>query len=98
MMAVLREVMMLKYAAFFIALAAAAPAVGQAPPTQTATVKTPATVNPLDKIICRTEEGLGSRLNRKKVCMTVRDWKDQADDSRDAVERIQQGQGVVPSG
>lgn len=89
---------MLKYAPFFIVLAAPSPATAQAPTTQTADTKTPAKVSPLDRIVCRTEEGLGSRLNRKKVCMSLRDWKDQADDSRDAVERLQQGQGVIPSG
>lgn len=89
---------MLKYAPFLIVLAAAAPATAQAPATQTADISSEVRKNPLDKIVCRTEEGLGSRLNRKRVCMSVREWKDQADDSRDAVERIQQGQGVIPSG
>lgn len=89
---------MLKYAPFLVLLAATAPVSAQAPTTQTAEAKTQATVNPLDKIVCRTEDSLGSRLNRKRVCMSVREWKDQADDSRDAVERLQQGQGVVPSG
>lgn len=88
---------MLKYVPLFVVMAAAAPAIAQAPTTQNADLKTQTTVNPLDKIICRTEDGLGSRLNRKKVCMTVREWKDQADDSRDAMERVQQGQGVIPS-
>ncbi len=46
--------------------------------------------DPLDKIVCRTEEGLGSRLNRKRVCMSLRDWKEQADDARNATERMQQ--------
>ena len=52
-------------------------------------------INPLDKMICRTEEGSGGRLNRKKVCMTVREWQDQAQDSREATERLQlMGQNV----
>ena len=89
---------MLKHAFFLIVFAAAVPATAQAPASQTAEVKPQAKVNPLDKIVCRTEEGLGSRLNRKKVCMSLRDWKDQADDSRDAIERIQQSQGMIPSG
>lgn len=89
---------MLKYAPLVVFLAAAAPASAQTPPTQTANAPTQAKVDPLNKIVCRTEDGLGSRLNRKKVCMSLREWKDQADDSRDAVERIQQGQGVTPSG
>ena len=82
---------MLKHALIVVFLAAAAPvaAQGQAAPG------TPAAVpgkkaDPLDRIICRTEEGLGTRLNRKKVCMSARDWKDQADDARGATEKLQQ--------
>ena len=90
---------MLKFTPIVILLAAAAPAVAQTPATSSQEVAAaPAKVNPLDKMICRTEEGLGSRLNKKKVCMTLRDWKDQADDSREATEKIQLGQGVTPSG
>lgn len=89
---------MLKYLPFAILLAASAPASAQTPANATPETKADAKANPLDKIVCRTEEGLGSRLNRKKVCMSLRDWKDQADDSREAVEKIQQGQGVTPSG
>jgi hypothetical protein len=52
-------------------------------------------INPLDKVICRTDEGSGGRLNRKKICMTVREWQDQAQDSREATQRLQQmGQNV----
>lgn len=88
---------MLKLASVALLLAAAAPAMAQDPASDPATPT--AKTNPLDKIICRTEEGLGSRLNRKKVCMTVREWKDQAQDSREATERMQQqNQGIAPSG
>ena len=79
---------MLKFAPIVILLAAAAPATAQNQPSVAAAAKTQA--DPLDKIVCRTEEGLGSRLNKKKVCMSMRDWKDQADDSRNATERMQQ--------
>ncbi len=89
---------MLKYASLAVLLVAAAPAVAQtAPPTQ-AQPAPKAAPNPLDKMICRTEEVIGSRLNTQRVCMTAREWKDQSDDTRQAVERIQQGQGNVPSG
>lgn len=54
--------------------------------------------NKLDKIVCRTEESLGSRLNVKRVCRTVREWREEAEASREALERIQQqGQATVPS-
>lgn len=88
---------MLKFTPIVILLVAATPAIAQAPATSTTEATPKAKPNPLDRIVCRTEEGLGSRLNVKKVCMSLREWKDQADDSRDALERIQQGQGVTVS-
>lgn len=91
---------MFKYALVALIIAAAAPATAQTAqtsPTAPAAQSKPQ-INPLDRVVCRTEEGLGSRLNRKKVCMSMREWKNQADDSRDAVERIQQSQGMIPSG
>ena len=80
---------MLKFAPFIILLAAAAPATAQNSPAAPAP-QAKAQANPLDKVVCRTEEGLGSRLNKKKVCMSLRDWKNQADDARNATERMQQ--------
>ena len=88
---------MLKYASLAVLLVAAAPAVAQtAPPTQ-AQAAPKAAPNPLDKMICRTEEVIGSRLNTQRVCMTLREWKEQADANREATERMQLGQGTVPS-
>ncbi|MGH6659707.1 MAG: hypothetical protein ACREBK_01830 [Sphingomicrobium sp.] len=80
---------MFKFASIVILLAAAAPATAQNPPVGSAP-QAKTQVDPLDRIVCRTEEGLGSRLNKKKVCMSQRDWKEQADDSRAATERMQQ--------
>ncbi len=52
-------------------------------------------INPLDKVICRTDDSSGGRLNRKKVCMSVREWQDLAQASREATEKLQQqGQNV----
>lgn len=90
---------MLKLASVALLIAVGSPAVAQtaAPQAQPAPqgAKAP---DPLDKIVCRTEEVIGSRLNSQRVCLTVREWRQQAEDSREAVERIQQGQGTVPSG
>jgi hypothetical protein len=91
------EAKMLKSIAILTALAASAPAFAQVPAPSPTPAAAPVKVNPLDKIICRTEETVGSRLSAKKVCMSLRDWKDQADDSRDAAEKIQQAQGVTLS-
>jgi len=83
-------------------LAFAAPTLAQtpAPPTaQTQPAAPAAKENPLDKVVCRTEETLGSRLKKHKVCATLREWQEQEQENRDAVELYQQrGQAVVPSG
>jgi Ni/Co efflux regulator RcnB len=79
------------------ALAQSAPAAAPAQPQQTASADKKA--DPLNKIICRTEDTIGSRLKAHKVCATLREWKDQEDDNRLEVDRIRQGQGTgVPSG
>ena len=49
-------------------------------------------------MVCRVEQTVGSRLGAKKTCMTAREWKDLEDETRQAVEKFQQGQGVTPSG
>jgi hypothetical protein len=81
---------MLKMGTLAIVLLAAAPAGAGTQANSTTQPPAQTAVNPLDKIICRTEEGLGSRLDRKRVCMTVRQWKEQSEDSRQALERLQQ--------
>ena len=77
---------------------AAGPAFAQAaPPAQSQVAE--AKPNPLDKVVCRTEETLGSRLKKHRVCATVREWQEQQQANREAVEMQQQrGSSVVPSG
>jgi hypothetical protein len=53
--------------------------------------------DPLDRVVCRTEDSLGSRLNAKRTCKTVREWKEDAEGGRDTTERMQQSQGTIPS-
>ena len=90
---------MLKFALPDVLLVTALPAVAQAqspaPQPQAAPAAKP---NPLDKVVCKTEEVIGSRLNSQRVCLTVREWQEQSDANREALERLQQGQGNVPSG
>ncbi len=86
----------------FLALAlllvgTAQPAFAQTAASQPRAAKS-TSADKLDKIVCQTEESLGSRLNVKRVCKTVREWREEAEGSREALERIQQGQGTVPSG
>ena len=87
---------MLKYVSLAVLLASAAPVVAgtAAPQSQTAPA---AKLNPLDKVVCKTEEVIGSRLNTQRVCMTVREWQEQAEANREATERMQLGQGTIPS-
>ena len=42
-----------------------------------------------NKIDCKTEDSIGSRLGNKKVCLTVQEWKERADFYRDQTETWQ---------
>lgn len=84
--------------AALIVLAMQAAAGAQAPASTPPAAPVEVKKNPLDKVICRTEDTIGTRLGAHKVCATLREWKDQEEDNRQALEKIQQGQGVVPSG
>lgn len=42
-----------------------------------------------NKIVCKTEDTIGSRLGNKKVCLTVQEWKERADYYRDQTETWQ---------
>ncbi|MEO8455920.1 MAG: hypothetical protein ABI454_12250 [Sphingomicrobium sp.] len=93
---------MLKITIFTVAFLTSVPALAQAisapAPAPQQTASADKKENPLDKIICRTEDTIGSRLKAHKVCATLREWKDQEDENRMEFDRIQQGQGVTPSG
>ncbi|MEO8455921.1 MAG: hypothetical protein ABI454_12255 [Sphingomicrobium sp.] len=76
---------------------AAMPAVAQVTPAPAPSQQTAAAdpkANPLDKMVCRYEDTVGTRLGSHKVCATVREWKDQEDENRQEADRMQQGQGV----
>jgi hypothetical protein len=42
------------------------------------------------KLICETEEDIGSRLGRKRVCHTAEQWQQIKAETRDAIEKYQQ--------
>jgi len=44
-----------------------------------------------NRIICKKEEQIGSRLAIKKVCLTVGEWEARAKDDRDRTESLQGG-------
>jgi hypothetical protein len=82
------EVEMLKYAPVLILLTAAPVAADTTAPPQIQTAQG-AKANPLDKMVCKTEDTLGTRLGAHRVCATVREWKDQEDENRQATQAIQ---------
>lgn len=45
--------------------------------------------DPLDKIVCRSEETIGSRLKKHKVCATLREWQEQELENRQAAQGMQ---------
>lgn len=89
---------MLKFVPLAVLAVAATPSVAQtaAPPVQTQAAA-PAKPDPLDKIVCRYEETIGSRLKSHKVCATVREWREQQEDNQDAVQRMQQNKHMDPA-
>lgn len=47
------------------------------------------------RLICEEEPEIGSRLATNRVCMTAEQWKQQAQDARDATNQ-QQRQSYIP--
>ncbi len=48
-----------------------------------------------NEVICRTEDETGSRLRKKKICMTRKEWLSSAQDAQDATSGLQRS-GVPP--
>ena len=89
---------MIKYA-FLIAAGAsiAVPAAAQTA-AQPQAIIVQATKSEVNRIVCKTEIPIGSRLGAKKVCLTVKEWQDRADADRDSTERVQQQAPTRQSG
>ena len=65
-----------------------------APVAQTArgdSAKPAATHSDPNKIVCKKEETIGSRIGAKKVCLTGSEWDMLAKDGREQTERVQSG-------
>jgi hypothetical protein len=80
-------------AAMVIAAPVAAQTVPAAQPAPTNSKKSDA-----DKLVCQRQDEIGSRLNAKKVCMTVKEWQEFRSQSRENLERWQQSAGTRSSG
>ena len=79
------------------AVVAASPLAAQTTP-QAQPVQTNPKKPDVNKLICKTEETIGSRLGAKKVCLTVQEWKEQADYYRDQTESWQRQAPARSSG
>ena len=44
-----------------------------------------------DKIVCQKQEQIGSRLGAKKLCLTVREWRERHALDREHTEGVQAG-------
>jgi hypothetical protein len=42
-------------------------------------------------LVCEVSETIGTRLGRRKICLTVQQWNDKHNDHRDFAESIQSG-------
>ena len=90
---------MRKFSMIYVASAAliATPAIAQTPP-QSAPVPIPAGQSDVNKIVCERQEEIGSRLKGKKVCLTVQQWREFKNQSRDDVEEMQRHANTGRSG
>lgn len=56
------------------------------------------TRNPNERLICKKEEVIGSRLAAKKVCLTAREWQERTQADREQLEKIQSDARAPRSG
>jgi hypothetical protein len=84
----------------FAATNAVAPPETSPAPEQTARPAKPAKLAKDDpnRIICKREATIGSRVSAKKVCKTQADWKTLAQESKDYSNGVQQKSGEVRNG
>lgn len=60
----------------------------------------PATAQPQDpnEVVCETQKVTGSRLSKRRVCMTRAQWADQILQEQQALEKVQRSGRVIQSG
>ena len=80
-------------------LVLSAPAFAQtAAEPQAVPVMLPPAKSDVNKIVCERQEEIGSRLKGKKVCLTVQQWREFKNQSRDDVEEMQRHANTGRSG
>ncbi|HUG46000.1 MAG TPA: hypothetical protein VMK31_05765 [Sphingomicrobium sp.] len=80
---------------------AAAPAFAQTIPAQAPKAQPVASTDKSDanRIVCKTEKVIGTRLGGKKVCLTVKEWQERASVGREETDRVQRDSQLgTPSG
>jgi hypothetical protein len=61
-----------------------------APPAQSAAAATPPAAGSPEEVVCQRDEAMtGSRLGRKKICMTRREWAELRNESQNVLKEIQ---------
>jgi hypothetical protein len=55
-------------------------------PAQPATIPAPSGAKS-DRVICRTDDTTGSRITKKKICMTAAQWRESSYQAGQSVER-----------
>ena len=60
------------------------------PPPPAAAVNGAKAKSGLDKVVCRTEDTIGSRVQGHQVCMTVADWAERDKGYKDGARDLQQ--------
>lgn len=82
-----------------ILIMTAAPAIAQTAPAAPQSQPVVSTdKSDVNRVVCRREEVIGSRLGAKRVCLSVREWQDRVEGDRERLERIQHATPVSPSG
>ena len=80
-------------AAIIAASICAPPAMADTPPASNPNTKQSRGVDP-NEVICQRQEVVGSRLQKRRVCMTRAQWADLQLQDRQAIEKAQTMQGM----
>lgn len=90
---------MSKFVALSALIVLAPPLVAQSPTQTTAQNQAQPKPNAVDKIVCKTEETTGTRLGGHRVCATETEWRELAEQTQAAVQKIeQQDSGICREG
>lgn len=66
--------------------------------SQPATAKPAETTADNDPVICQSDNVLGSRIRRKRICMKRSEWQRQHQEEKQMIDRTQVQRGLDPAG